>query len=765
MTTYKPSKILFEHLPVSIPVAALLMLITSVGSAQDYLSGTWEVTTTGGAYYKHRWEVRPSGQGGWLVRSTLLDTNQPAHKPQIGQSFDNITLETTGPGKFRYLAKGSSDLNPIAPEVWEQRGEGTYDQSRLSGKFTHTGSNKVSYEFAFEGVRVEDKPKPVLLVALAVDDKLRKAREDQWRRPIVETEKRMDAKQRELDELRKHHDKATADLGKTTADLQAATQKLTISSRGIAYFVPMELAEDVRVTKTLIEYWKKAIAEYDARHSGLPPFRDREEWAEQLKGLEEHLAEMNKDHPTLFVDVTHPQTGLAQEAKLYFEAAKATAELTKQRQEHLEAIRSLETEVGKTVTELEALRTELATHNGVLYAKATPSIEEVTVSINNDLVLRGVYSAQDAEQMEKLRDINERIAAEWLLFQHARNEKDIAKRAFFDEANATIAAGAKLSGWTGAIMVNAAINAATHVLEVASAMRKGGPYAALAEALEQASDFAIKYVSSGGEDVGYAGVDETQIEQRVAARLQGGPEPAEPSTVDELKKKALEYGKDKATGFIPDKIIKHAHKCSVQELLKNVPRGRNPVLEAERNRIRGYLQEINEPGTLDKLKKLNDSKEFKNMSKGLAKSVLSAAVKAGIKKAGRSYEEQAWTEYFEHDIRSRVLFEVYQHFHEIYDDEAERYAALLEAQQALLNQRPCDPDAFRIVLQNPFPEATVKRNVVVSVKTRDVDQAKLRVEVEQASAEFVRPDRFNGTLAPGVPKEKRVHVKVTAPQP
>ena len=51
---------------------------------------------------------------------------------------------------------------------------------------------------AEEPRRAPPQANATLQVALAVDDKLRKAREDQLRQPIVETEKRMDAKQREL---------------------------------------------------------------------------------------------------------------------------------------------------------------------------------------------------------------------------------------------------------------------------------------------------------------------------------------------------------------------------------------------------------------------------------------------------------------------------------------------------------------------------------------------------------------------------------------
>src|SRR5207244_844695 len=153
-----------------------------------------------------------------------------------------------------------------------------------------------------------------------------------------------------------------------------------------------------------------------------------------------------------------------------------------------------------------------------------------------------------------------------------------------------------------------------------------------------------------------------------------------PTTVEDLMDRATEYAVDKAKERTKGKLlpIEKTHEQILEELLHNVPSGRDAALQAERDRLRGYLTELRKPGTMDQLTKLAQTKEFNKTAADLAKSAVSElakqAIKTGVKKATQANEEAAWTDYFKHDIRSRTLFVVYQRFREIYYDESDRYA-------------------------------------------------------------------------------------------
>jgi hypothetical protein len=607
-----------------------------------------------------------------------------------------------------------------------------------------------------------------------VVDDLRASREKQ----ILDLVKRMDEQQRKLDELSKTRDKASADLAKISDELQAAKRKMTAASGDLEFFGPAAIEKAIKLDEENVANMKKKLEENaNFKATAKLPYLTKEQedlYTFMVKGSPDYIAALKRGDLTAIVNPIKPETQLDRAAQSFLDARVKIADLNPKRQKILDDMRQLESQMQPLVAALESSSRDLARLHHELYTK--PSIAEVNASIDNEQVFQAVFNPQDAEHAAMARELEERISAEWPLFQRARDERESLKQAWIEEVKATLAAGEKLSGYSGAIMISAYAQAGAKATDVALALRKGGLYGALEESLKQLTDFAITYALSGGEDVGYVAVDEKAIEQKVSAQMRGATADKPWYDIDELLEKtyetleslpdkigdaAIDKAKHTAKGFVPGKLIEAGTKCGAQSYWRSFGKDRNPALDATRERILKYIGHLNEPSMVDKLAKINENKSFNSLVGDLAEKAAKGAATNLAKWAAAAHEKAAWTEYFKHEIRSRVLFESYWQFKQIYEDEEDRYASLHDAQIALASQAPCErQDAFRVIVDKAFPESGVERAIAVSLKTNDIDSSKLRITVLGEAEKSVAPDRFEGVLKPVIPNDFKVHIKV-----
>ncbi len=607
-----------------------------------------------------------------------------------------------------------------------------------------------------------------LTVSLAVDDKLRTARGDQLRGPVREIEKQIDEQQREIDTRRDQLAMIREELTNTSEALDAAEdamdKALGVLSSSFQDKLNFEIGAKQKAIEKL-ERWKQASSNTAGDGPGRSTTPEDWEFASgALSKAKEDLAMLKSSSPALnlaTLDIQDPPSEFDRAAKQLTDAGAKVRELLPKHDEEYTASQLIDDEITGKVMRLGELNAQLAQKRSELYSQASPSIEQIDVSVDGAQVLEAIFDPAAAQRVESVRDVNERVAAEQKVLEQALEDKQNAKKAFFAEADTALAAGGKLGGWTGAIMLNAFSHTASDLLDVGLAARKGGLYGVLAETLNKAGEFAVAYVSSGGEDVGYEGVDEAKIEEQAR---QGAPAFLNkiPLTIQELKQNApaaidwgTQWGEGKAEDWAKGKGIEKCMEGIPKAVISAqfpVPKkpGFNASVKAERQRLSAILADLEKPEP-------NPRKAF----------IIEKAITIGEavgKFAAKKYEESLWRTYFEHDIQSRVLFNVYRGFNEIYFQELDRYLALQNEQAGLLSQQQCsDVGPYRLD-KSALPASDKERNVIVSVKTRNVDTSALGVEVQHKTARFAKPNRFEGALAAGYPADGQLHVSVGSKQ-
>jgi len=612
-----------------------------------------------------------------------------------------------------------------------------------------------------------------LAVDLKIDDVGRAARADKLRAPISALEQQISSKERELKLRQDQLTEVKSELKSTTETVDAAQRKLEVALGDLGYFVQEKLNAEIAKTERGIAYLEKYIKENSAEPRSASK-DDLDLAVSTLAQAKQHYANLTSPFPTLEINELNtkdPGDSFDAAAKRFTEALASLQDLLPRQKDQYDRSSSLDAEIVQRVMDLQELDRNLAEKKRELYEKASSAIERIDASVGRSHVLQAVYSAEDAQMLEMLRDVKERLAAEQEFLQQALEDRNNAKQAFVSETRAALDASGKLGGWTGAIMLNASSHAALEVLDVGLAARKGGVYGALTETLTKASDFAVKYVLSGGKDVGYEGVDESAIEAQVRAgvptglnripsiqqleeRLPEAPvwasERVKDKVWDKIKDKTKEKGIETCTGPITPYIVKTQFPVPLKS-------GFDPAVKAERARLSSILQKLreSEPSPLDDLKAARPTSALKVYARQSALKMGEALGQYAAKK----YEEILWRRYFEHDIQARALFEVYRGFNQIYLDELDRFVALQNEQLDVMS-RCGDPNPFR-VQKNGFTSASADREVSILFKMHDVEPDKLVVTVQGAAARLVAPNRFSGTLPHGVPDDAKMHITVT----
>jgi hypothetical protein len=635
-----------------------------------------------------------------------------------------------------------------------------------------------------------------LEVELNILDGKRSSRVTSSRPAVEELQKRLDTAERELDRRQKRLATVEADLKSTSGELDAARQKMKVAMRDLAYFLESKLDSEIQKSKKAIENiedWKRRNGNKD--QTGPNPLRavGQDEWNEMvsmLKSEKEHCEMLTSPVPEITLSLDDaPNNSFDLAGKRLLEAFAELGTLLPKEEQLYEASQNLESEIVKQLSEIQHLKADLEKKNSDLFAKATSSIEQVDISVDGKNVAEAVFNPQAAKANEQFLQLADRFAAEESVLDQTLADKNRAREAFFDEAKAAKDAAEKLSGWGGAIMLNAYSHTASDLIDVGLAARKGGLYGVLGETLSKAGDFAVAYVKSGGEgetwekmkDVAYeeTAVDEAKMEQQVR---QGEPnllnkwpltipelEQMAPAAIDWATKWAEDKAKDKAKEKVMDPCSEYMRDLPIKAQFFDIPKrtGFDPTIQAERVRLSKILQELREqePSALGELKSAKPLSAFKVYAQ-------QQAVKIGLKigkAAAKKYEEGLWRSYFEHDLRSRALFEVYRGFNEIYVSESERNHALEQEynqeQQGLRHQQECGISGdFRIQKTN-FLSADTDRNVEVVVKARDLEPDKLHVEIQGKAATSAQSNLFRGIVPAGTPEDRLLHVSVKADAP
>ncbi len=625
-----------------------------------------------------------------------------------------------------------------------------------------------------------------LHVALAVSDVVLRAGVDPLIEQIQNIEKRIDDERHSLATLRDAYELAKREFDKTDEAFTLANNKKRISEQGVIYFARIAVSDDEKEIPTQIDWLKAKIAEYDAKNS--EPDDYRRQLGDLLKYAEDRLARIRAGEHVVYVDTDHPKTALDQEMKRFMEAVDQLGKLDGPWREQLTKVSDLDGKLesgAKTLADDTRALSQLKTK---LYSSAmTPSVQQIDVALAGVPVYSAVYDPAAACLNEQLKDIQSRIDNDKPYYTDILAAKTEAFQAFQTEGNAAVAVGKRLAGDSriGIIFSDIMLSAyaqrgaevAASVYDLVKAGKNAGPYGVLAEALKQETDFAIKFVASGGEDVGYTGIDEKAMEAAAKAQLDSAPPETWPEKMDRYQKKAVDkavsWTKDKAETFIPDKLNAAALKGSLREAI--VETGKAPILGGEgacksiARTITGAVS--SERARQDQLQRLKDSLHEVTKKNGtldmraakFAKDKAEALVKSGLKAVvagGANYlESKVWVEYFEHDLRARSLYVVWQRAASLWDQEVDYYNGLLAEQQQLLSQQKVSQLAYRESLNRAFDGSNDPREMSVVVKTAATTH--LDVQIDQTSAKSSGA-QFIGIAAPSQPDQKTVRVTVNS---
>jgi hypothetical protein len=344
------------------------------------------------------------------------------------------------------------------------------------------------------------------------------------------------------------------------------------------------------------------------------------------------------------------------------------------------------------------------------------AFKEVVVTANG----RTVFRAEGGPSLLRLAALDSRLDELEPLVLKLERVRARARDRFLAEAEAASAALQRVADilWWNA-HYHTAVDGAFMLIDIGEAWAKGGPLAALAEAINkglQALYFDVMLPPKPGFE---AGTVESLIDAQFNASLKN------PTSVKSMARAAYDRGiKDMAFKRLRDGAInKHVMKWVFETYEKPAQLGTAiGVLSRAKTGAeltKAYRSLIRIEGALAKHHaKLKEgfSYKFKDLAKGVVKDVAKTALKAEL----TAYEHAAWMRYIGPELQARLLFPYYQAASAKYWEAYDSYHAVLVEKTQLLDgfdagamrtaaSEPFDDDAavrVRVTLARPAPSVT-----------------------------------------------------------